>query len=512
MRLLLITGQLASRDVRAEAERIERQLGHRADVLVLGVKVASLMTVSWLEEALKPYSGLMRSYDLAILPGYTHGDASELTSSYGIPFVKGTKHIKDLFFALRTLGPQGLSPDKPADALLEEALDPEGKLAEAERAMGDFVRIGDVKLPIRPPPMRLVSEVYLGPGMALEGLLEECRLRAEAGADLVCVGFRDPSSIDLGELRTVIRALKDELGTLAIDDPMPSHIREAVRQGADLILSVSTENVDAVARHVEPETAYVLVAPPGLSPSEKLKALRRLSEELEARGAEKLILDPLLEPPIESGFFRSLTAYDLVARELPGKPMMMGFCNVSELLDADSPGVNALLACLAAELGVSLVLTTEESPKTRRSTYEAGVALKMASLALLEHKTPKDLGLDLLVLKDKVDKTVRLGPELLKGAAEVSCGPAGGLAYKPDPVGFFRITVDEASSSIMALYEGRRGKVLLRGPDAASVVRCVLDMGLASTPEHVAYLARELTKAELALRVGKSYVQDEPLF
>ena len=192
--------------------------------------------------------------------------------------------------------------------------------------------------------------------------------------------------------------------------------------------------------------------------------------------------------------------------------MMMGFCNVSELLDADSPGVNALLACLAAELGVSLVLTTEESPKTRRSTYEAGVALKMASLALLEHKTPKDLGLDLLVLKDKVDKTVRLGPELLKGAAEVSCGPAGGLAYKPDPVGFFRITVDEASSSIMALYEGRRGKVLLRGPDAASVVRCVLDMGLASTPEHVAYLARELTKAELALRVGKSYVQDEPLF
>ena len=107
MRLLLITGRLASKDVKAEAERIERQLGHRADVLVLGVKVASLMTVSWLEEALKPYSGLMRSYDLAILPGYTHGDASELTSSYGIPFVKGTKHIKDLFLALRTLGPQG---------------------------------------------------------------------------------------------------------------------------------------------------------------------------------------------------------------------------------------------------------------------------------------------------------------------------------------------------------------------------------------------------------------------
>ena len=223
-------------------------------------------------------------------------------------------------------------------------------------------------------------------------------------------------------------------------------------------------------------------------------------------------MDPLLEPPIEAGLFRSLMAYGLIARELPGRPMMMGFCNVLELVDADSPGLNALLACLAAELGVSLVLTTEESPKTYRSTYEASVALKMASLALWGHRAPKDLGIDLLVLKDKVERTVQFGPELLEGAVEVSCEPVRKAAYKPDPMGFFRITVDRPSGSIMALYEGRKGKVLLRGPDAASLVRCALEMGLASTPEHVAYLARELTKAELALRAGKSYVQDEPLF
>ena len=512
MKLLLITGQLASRAVRAEAERVERELGYRVDVLVLGVKVASLMTIGRLKEALKSYSGLLKSYDLVILPGYTYGDASELADFYGIPFVKGTKHIRDLVLALRTLGPHGLSPDKPADLLLREALDPKIRLAEVERAVKDFIRIGEVKLPIRPPPMRLASEVYYGPGMALEGLLEECRLRAEAGANLVCVGLRDPSSTSLEELRTVLRALRDELGTLAVDDPVPSHVRTALEQGADLILSVSVENVDAVTRHLRPEAAYVLVAPPGLSPDEKLRALRHMLEKLEVRGAEKLILDPLLESPIEAGFFRSLMAYGLVARELPGRPLMMGFCNVLELVDADSPGLNALLACLAAELGVSLVLTTEESPKTYRSTSEASMALKMASLALWEHRTPKDLGLDLLVLKDKVDRTVQFGPELLEGAAEVSCGPVEKPAYKPDPVGFFRITVDRSSGSITALYEGRKGKILLRGADAASIIRCVLDMGLASTPEHVAYLARELTKAEVALRVGKSYVQDEPLF
>ncbi|MHC1600732.1 MAG: DUF4346 domain-containing protein [Candidatus Nezhaarchaeales archaeon] len=35
--------------------------------------------------------------------------------------------------------------------------------------------------------------------------------------------------------------------------------------------------------------------------------------------------------------------------------------------------------------------------------------------------------------------------------------------------------------------------------------------GLITTLDHAAYIGKELYKAELALRIGKSYVQDEDL-
>lgn len=511
MRLLLITGELASGAVREEAEKIERELGHEVGVLVLGIKTASLMTVGWLEEVLKEHSGLLASYDMAILPGYTRGDVSRLEEIYGVPFVKGTKHIGDLAWALKAVGPEGLSPSEPADEILAGLLDPRGKLEELEKTMGDYIPVGEVRVPVRPPPMRLISEVYYEPGIALEDLVEECRSRLEEGADIICLGFRDPYSTDRSEVRRAVRALKDEFGTLAVDDPLPDHIREALSLGADLVMSISRENARAVSGVLEPDAAYVLVAEPGLKPEEKLDVLRWLSGQLADRGVEKVVLDPLLEPPM-AGFFRSLSAYELVGREFPGRPMLMGFCNVVELVDADGPGLNALLACLAAELGVSLVLTTEESRKARGSTAEASRALKMASLALSGRRPPKDLGIDLLVLKEKTDRTVRFPGELLSGALEVECREVKELAYRPDPAGFFRITVDHDKGLIIALHEGPGGRKLLRGRDWASMVECVLEMGLATRPEHLAYLAREFTKAELALRLGKSYVQGEPLF
>jgi len=511
LKLLLITGELASGAVREEAEKIERELGYEVRVLVLGIKTASLMTVGWLEKALKEHSALLASYDVAILPGYTRGDASKLAEVYGIPFVKGTKHISDLTWALKVIDPEGLSPSEPADEVLAGLLDPERKLEELEETIGDYILIGEVKVPVRPPPMRLMSEVYYEPSFALEDLVEECRSRLEEGADIICLGFRDPYSTGRSEVRRAVKTLKDEFGTLAVDDPLPDHIREALSLGADLVMSISRENAGAVLDVLEPDATYVLIAEPGLKPEEKVDVLRRLSRQLAKKSIEKVVLDPLLEPPL-MGFFRSLSAYELVGREFPDKPMLMGFCNVVELVDADGPGLNALLACLAAELGVSLVLATEESRKTRGSTAEASKALKMAALALSGRKPPKDLGIDLLILKEKTDRTVRLPGETLAGTLEVECRRAEELTYKPDPAGFFRITVDHDAGLIIALHEGPGGRKLLRGRDWTSLMKCVLKMNLATRPEHLAYLAREFTKAELALRLGKSYVQGEPLF
>ena len=205
-----------------------------------------------------------------------------------------------------------------------------------------------------------------------------------------------------------MRALRDEFRALAIDSPCPTHVEEALEAGFDMVLSVSPSNISSILRIAEPSAAYVLIAPRRAGPEEKLRAVKRMISKLEGAGITKIIVDPLLEPPIEPGTMDSLLAYELFRDELGDRPLLMGLCNVLELVDADSPGLAALLTILAGELGVSLLLTTEESRKTRGSTAEVSAAAKMVSLALHERRPPKDVGITLLKLKDKVDRDVRL--------------------------------------------------------------------------------------------------------
>ena len=83
------------------------------------------------------------------------------------------------------------------------------------------------------------------------------------------------------------------------------------------------------------------------------------------------------------------------------EPVFFGIGNVTELLDTDSTGVNALLAGIGMELGVSVLFTPEESGKTRGSVYELSVASKMMFLAENRGSVPKDLGINLVLFKEK---------------------------------------------------------------------------------------------------------------
>ena len=513
MRLLLLTGRLAAGRVVEEAKKIEAELGYEAEVHVLDVDVAALMNVRWLKKALRPIRDSLEYYDAVVLPGYTSGSALELQEEFGVRFVKGTKHICDLLEALRRMGIERFSSDEPADALLGRSRDVEERLGAVERAVSAYVEVGAARIPIRPPPLRVVSEVYYGPGLGLEELMEECRWRAEEGADIICLGVEEPEGVAPDELRPILRALRDEFRALAIDSPRPIHVKEALEAGFDMILSVSPSNISSILRIAEPSAAYVLIAPGGAGREEKLRAVKRMIIKLEGAGITKIIVDPLLEPPIEPGTMSSLLAYELFREELSDRPLLMGLCNVLELVDADSPGLAALLTILAGELGVSLLLTTEESRKTRGSTAEVSAAAKMVSLALHERRPPKDVGISLLKLKDKVDRDIWLDESELEGVEIVDCSVEERPRPRPlDREGFFKIALDRREGLILALYRGRGGALLLRGPSARCILEEVIERGLVGTQEHLAYLAVELAKAEVALRTGKSYVQDEELF
>ncbi len=53
---------------------------------------------------------------------------------------------------------------------------------------------------------------------------------------------------------------------------------------------------------------------------------------------------------------------------------------------------------------------------------------------------------------------------------------------------------------------------IVRGKTAENVYSKIVEMRLVTRLDHAAYLGSELAKAEVAMKTGKEYIQDNPLF
>jgi dihydropteroate synthase len=110
---------------------------------------------------------------------------------------------------------------------------------------------------------------------------------------------------------------------------------------------------------------------------------------------------------------------------------------------------------------------------------------------------PKDLGIDLLVLKEK--RRRREPPLCYLRSSEAAPAPSS-IVY--DPRGNFRIGIE--GEEIVAVINGRA----VRGRTWDAVFSTILENGDLSLLDHAAYLGKELFKAELSIRFGRSYEQD----
>jgi len=79
------------------------------------------------------------------------------------------------------------------------------------------------------------------------------------------------------------------------------------------------------------------------------------------------------------------------------------------------------------------------------------------------------------------------------------------MDFKIDPKGYFRIWIEEGR--ILCKHKD----LTITGNSAKDIITTIIKMNLISTFDHCAYLARELTKAEIALKLGKNYIQDSDL-
>jgi dihydropteroate synthase-like protein len=477
MKVLAVTGRLAQDLVRASARD--------ADVLVLDTDIAAFITPQMLIQAAP------KGYDLILLPGAITADFTEAEKALGMKIRLGPKHAADLGFVLKHMGEVELSRSVPACVLFEDAMrkDALSTLEQLESDAVPALTIKDLKIGGN-SRMKVLAEIVDATMLTPKGLAEKIRYYEDQGADMIDLGL--PLNAVPSWVSSALKAAKEATALpVSIDTIRPALILTGVEAGADLILSLNGKNLpkvgDAVAKAGVP--AVVIPGPGTISLEENLNAALAFGI--------KVIADPVLNPPL-LGLAASLQGYMDFRKKYPDVPLFFGVGNVTELLDADSQGTNALLAAIGAEIGADILFTPEYSPKARGSVKELKTASEMMMLALNRKTPPKDLGVDLLLLKEKKPRQEEALPlEYEEASAEYS--------YEMDPAGSFRISI--ADGKIVARHES----VAVVGSSARDILNTLIDRGLVSRLDHAGYLGRELEKAEVALALGRTYIQDEPL-
>jgi CO dehydrogenase/acetyl-CoA synthase gamma subunit (corrinoid Fe-S protein) len=282
---LFVTGRLAEVSLREVLETVSAKAGFDFEIAVPGIQVAALMHVSLLRRRLTVPEHVER----VIVPGWCQGELAELTEHFGKPFEKGPRDLNDL--------PEYFGVGK--------------------RRAADLSRYS----------IEIIAEINHATRMPLEEIQRQARAMVSAGANLIDIGgVPGESSPRIGQ---IVAALRDEGIRVSIDSFDEREVGQAVRAGAELILSCNHSNVDWVSK-----LGVEVVAIPD-SPQD-LASLDRLVEQLERNGC-RYRLDPILEP-IGVGFTASLDRYMTVRRRYPECAMMMGVGNVTELTEVDSAG------------------------------------------------------------------------------------------------------------------------------------------------------------------------------
>jgi len=480
MKVLVFTGRLA--------EDLVKESAKGADVCVLDVDVAAFITPQMVREAFS--ESLPSGYDLILIPGAITADFSSVERELDTKIRLGPKHAIDLGYIVPLLDEVELSTTVPACVLLEGRMRKEAKakIESLESKAKASLEIKGVKVGGQ-SRMKVLGEIVDATRLGESGLAGKVRHYEEQGADMIDLGVPLDAKPE-GVTFAVKVAKKATNLPVSVDTIDPLLIEAGIDAGADLILSLNGKNLEQVGvRLAKADVPAVVIPGPKTGIEENVKAAQLMGIEVMA--------DPVLDPPMQ-GLVESAYRYLEFHRAHPDVPLFFGVGNVTELIDADSPGVNGLLAAMGSEVGASVLFTPEYSDKAKGSIGELRSASEMMLLARERKSPPKDLGVDLFLLKEKRHLPEDAMPENFEEAK-------GGHSWEMDPKGCFRIRT--AEGRIVAEHD----KVSIAGDSATDLLNTIISRGLVTRLDHAGYLGRELQKAEEALKIGRSYSQDEPL-
>ncbi len=432
-RLLFLTGHLAE----ARLRRLLTELGDVPfawQVRDVGVKVAALMTEPILRRRL-PHP---LDADRVVLPGRAGVDEAALSAAFGTPFVRGPDELADLPAFL------GFGA-KPADLSRHDT--------------------------------RIFAEIVDAPLLSPQALLARAALLRDEGADVIDLGCRPGTPFE--HLEEAVRLLRATGHCVSVDSGNTDELRRGALAGADFLLSLTEATLDVVAGTA---AVPVLIA----QPHGDLDSLVRAAAAARARGITCL-LDPILDP-IHAGFTVSLGRYARLRQVLPDAELLMGTGNLTELTDADSSGVTAMLLGICSELSIRNVLVVQVSPHTRRTLAEHDLARRIMHAARAAGDLPRGYAAGLLQVHDRRPFAASAA-DIAEQAAAVR-DANWRIAVAPDGIHVFNHRRHEIGTEALALFPA---------------------LDVAADGAHAFYLGTELMKAEIAWRLGKRYAQDAPL-
>jgi dihydropteroate synthase-like protein len=432
-RLLFITGHLA----RSRLQKLLADLGDTEfawEVVDIGVKVAALMT----EEIIKRRLSLAGNETRVILPGRYRGDLDSLASHFGVAFVRGPDEIADL---PAFLGRRGQPPDLSRHDL------------------------------------RIFAEIVEAPELSIEDLVSRATTLAAAGADVIDIGCLPQTPFPM--LGDAVRALKAEGLSVSVDSAAPDELKIGAEAGADYLLSLDERSLTLAFDH--DVTPVLVPSVPG-----DLDSLGRAIEDAQAAGM-RFMADPVLDP-IHFGFARSIGRFIEARRRWPEVELLMGTGNLTELTDADSSGITAMLLGLCSELEIRNALVVHVSPHTVRTVEEHDVARRTLFAARTDGALPRGYHPGLLQVHDRKPYPATI--EDIDALASSVRDSNFRIVTAPDGIHVFNVKGHSVATDAFSLFKR---------------------LGVETDGAHAFYLGAELMKAEIAWRLEKRYVQDEPL-
>ena len=528
IKVLIITGLQAENLIRNNLKNYKK---HDIYLKVLPMPIAAFITPKLIIYHLKEKNILkslntshttpIDNIDLIITPGLMQQDTCEIKEKLNINAYKGPSNAADIKITLDILENIRLSESIPADIIIrdkqyQEAMQIINNYQKSNEKINKLLqKEGNFKINNCPLgmdfPMRILGEIANAPQLTNEKLLEKVEYYIESGADMIDIGMHAGENNPEKAFK-MIKLVKDnyDIG-VSIDTMNTLEIHESLKAGADLILSLDHGNYEETIKEIEDYDAKAVIIPTNYKKNYIPKTAKEKVESLESLTKKckniTTIADPLLDPINSPSLTESINACKLFRERNPDRALFFGVGNVSELLDADSNGVHAVLSGIAMEVNASILFTPESSLKTKNSIKELKTASNMMFIAKIRKTIPKNLGISLVQFKDQYKKDeVHIDTEDLPHITAVADGK-----FIPDIKGSFKIIVED--HLIKAIYyKDYKLNCVIEGTTARAIYEEILRREMISRMEHSAYLGMELEKAEIALKLDKKYIQDFPIF